>query len=385
MMEYAPEPPFDHSAEPSIGVLLANLGTPDEPTPSALRRYLAQFLKDKRVIELPRYQWWPILYGPVLAFRPRRVAELYRSIWTDEGSPLLVIARRQLEGLRERFDERFDAEGRQGPQVHLELGMRYGNPSIASALDRLRNLGCERLLVLPLYPQYSAATTASTLDALAHELLTWRRIPELRTINSYHDDPGYIGALAASIRELWERAGLPDRIVFSYHGMPKRYIEDGDPYHCHCHKTTRLVCERLDCPPELPLTTFQSQFGREEWIKPATDDIVRKLGDAGIERLDVVCPAFSADCLETLEEIEVQNREFFLEHGGKELRYVPALNDREDHLDALAELIERHLQGWWPSAERWAQVRSERALAEERAAKLREDPSSYRPTAVTDS
>lgn len=373
-LDFRQEPPYRHGNAPSIGVLLANLGTPDEPTPKALRRYLREFLNDRRVIELPRWKWWPILYGPVLTFRPKKVAKLYASIWSDAGSPLFATAKKQRDALALRFRD----AGRQ--PVRFALGMRYGNPSIRSALAELRQQGAERILVLPLYPHYAAATTASTLDALAKEITQWRRVPELRTINSYHDHPGWVAALAASIRETWSKDGAPEKILFSYHGIPKRYFEGGDPYHCFCHKSTRLVREIL--APEFGIgedafvTTFQSLFGREEWIKPATDATVKALATAGTERLDVVCPGFSADCLETLEEINVENRAIF-EHirsgPGRSFRYIPCLNDRIDHIDALESLISEHLQGWWSEAPAWQQ----------RLMELEKQPAWAENTAVT--
>ena len=331
-------PQFEHGEIPKTGVLLANLGTPAAPAAPSLRKYLRQFLMDRRVIELPRWQWWPILNLFVLTFRPRKSAELYESVWTDEGSPLLVIARRQTAAVEKALAEA-------GFPVCVTLGMSYGEPSISDALQELRGKGCRQILVLPLYPQYSGSTTASILDALFAELGTWRWIPELRTISSYHDDAAYIAALVSSIRETWSD-GEPERLIFSFHGVPTRYILNGDPYHCQCHKTARLVAESLGLEKERYEVAFQSQFGREEWIKPTTDVTVRAMAEAGIKSLDVVCPGFSADCLETLEEIAIQNREFFEEHGGEQFRFIPCLNDRPDHVQALTGLLRRHLEGW---------------------------------------
>jgi ferrochelatase len=339
-MTYRGEPGFSHGTPPELGVLLTNLGTPEAPTASAVRRYLAEFLSDPRVIEMPRWLWRIILHGVILRVRPRRSAEAYHKVWTPEGSPLLVIARRQASALQAALTARLP-----GP-VRVALGMSYGRPAIAEALEELRAAGSRRLLVLPLYPQYSATTTGSTFDAVASVLGTWRWLPELRFITHYHDDPGYVGALVASIREAWANAGEPERLLFSFHGLPRRYFEAGDPYHCMCQKTARLVAHGLDLPPERWAVSFQSRVGREEWLKPYTDHLLKEWGASGIKRVHVVCAGFSADCLETLEEIDQQNRGFFLEAGGEAFHYVPALNDRPDHIAALADLVTRHARGW---------------------------------------
>ncbi len=340
---YEPEPRLAPEADRrAIGVLLANVGTPSAPTTRALRRYLRQFLSDTRIAEVPRWKWLPILYLFVLTTRPQRVAKLYRKIWTDQGSPLLAIGRRQAEGIALRLRQH---QGDAGPPFFVALGMRYGEPSIRSALAELRGRGCTRLLFLPLFPQYSAATTASTIDVLARQIRRWRWVPELRTINHYHDDPGFLRALAASIRETWTD-GEPDRLVLSYHGVPKRYIDNGDPYQCQCLETTRLLVRELGIDEQRVVSTFQSQFGRETWIGPKTDALMRELPASGLGNVDVACPGFSADCIETLEEIEVENRGYFEESGGRRLRYVPCLNDRSDHLDALTDLILKNTREW---------------------------------------
>jgi len=371
-MEYVGESGFEHGEMPAVGVLLANLGTPEAPTARALRPYLREFLSDPRVIELPRLLWWLILNLFVLTFRPRKSAKLYASVWTDEGSPLLVIARRQRDALRRMLAERVG-----GPPVHVALGMRYGRPSIASALAELRDAGCRRILFFPLYPQYSATTTASTFDALAAELVTWRWIPELRTIHGYCDEPAYADALAASIREAWQSRGSePEQLLFSFHGIPLRYFQSGDPYHCYCHQTARRVAERLGRGPDRYVVAFQSRFGREEWLKPYTDVTVRAMARGGVASLDVVSPAFSADCLETLEELAGLNREFWEESGGdpEGYRYLPCLNERPDHLELLAGLILRNLQGWvappggWDEAAAKAAAEASRERAEALAA-----------------
>ena len=368
MKLYTAKSTFRHDEMPCTGVVVANLGTPDAPTEPALRRYLREFLSDPRVIEIPRWRWWPILYGMVLRTRPRKSAAAYAEVWEPDGSPLLRIGERQVAGIRERLA----ASGAAGPFA-VELGMRYGEPSIATALRRLREAGAERILVLPLYPQYSASTTGSTFDAVARELMSWRLVPELRIINHYHDDPAYIEALAQSIRDHWAHEGQGERLLFSFHGVPERYVLDGDPYHCQCFKTARLVAERLELPEGRWHVAFQSRFGNEEWLKPYTDETVVALArDEGVRTLDVICPGFAADCLETLEEIGGENREYFEEAGGERLAYIPALNDRADHLDALTGVILRHAQGW-PEAQGvrdWEAERRERTEVAERARAL---------------
>ncbi len=323
-----------------VGVLLVNLGTPDAPTASATRRYLAEFLSDPRVVEAPRWLWRLVLHGVILRIRPARSARLYRSIWTEEGSPLLVIARRQQKGIARRLKDR------SGDRVHVELAMRYGNPSVSRGLHALKEAGCTRILVLPLYPQYSATTTGSTFDAVAAELMRWRRVPALRFVDGYHDEPGYIEALAASVRAHWRSQGRGERLLMSFHGIPERYFRDGDPYPCLCRKTGRLLAEALGLAEQEWAVSFQSRFGRERWVEPYTDDTLRAWAEEGVRRVDVVCPGFSADCLETLEEIAIQNRDLFLEAGGEALNYIPALNDAPEHLDFLAGRIERELTGW---------------------------------------
>ncbi len=325
-----------------IGVLVSNLGTPQAPTAAAVRRYLAEFLWDPRVVELPRPLWWLILNLAVLPLRPRRSARLYAKVWGRDGSPLLVASRAITAGLTARLRERIPAP------VHVALGMRYGEPAIRDALRELAAHGCSRILVLPLYPQYSSPTTGSTFDAVAAELAGWRRVPELRTVSSYHDDPAYVAALAASIREAWAAAGAPERLMLSFHGLPQRYVDAGDHYQGECLATARLLRAALDWPQERLVVSFQSRFGRDPWIQPATDATLLRLAGEGAGRVDVVCPGFAADCLETLEEIAITNRERFLAAGGGELRYIPALGARADHLDALAALAERSLAGWAP-------------------------------------
>lgn len=369
---YFDEPDFEHGHVPAVGVLLTNLGTPEAPTAQALRPYLREFLSDPRVIELPRWQWLPILNLFVLPRRPKESAKLYAKVWTDQGSPLLVITRRIADAVQAALSEKL------GTPLYVEIGMRYGEPSISKALHALRAKGCRRLLVLPLYPQYSATTTGTTIDALTEELVRWRWIPELRTIHSYHDDPGYIDALAASIRETWDKGGPPRKLLFSFHGIPRRYFENGDPYHCLCHKTARLVAQVLGLEDAQYDVAFQSLFGREEWLQPYTEDTIRAMAAAGIESLDVVCAGFSADCLETLDEIDREYREVWNEAGGDDgrYRYIPALNDRPDHISFLTELLLRNLGGWVSPASEWNNETARRAaeLSRQRAAALAAHP-----------
>lgn len=336
----ADEETFTHDRVPCSGILLTNLGTPDAPTAKYVRRYLGEFLWDPRVVELPRPVWWLILHGIILPLRPARSAEKYRAVWTEAGSPLLTIARHQAAAVAARLTQRCP-----GP-VRVALGMRYGNPSIPTALAALREAGVQRLLVFPLFPQYSATTTASTFDAVAAELKTWRWLPELRMITQYHDDPGYISAVAASISAFWQRHQPPQRLLFSFHGLPKRNLLAGDPYHCQCHKTARLVAEQLQLPSVDWAVSFQSRFGRAEWLQPYTSQLLQEWAKAGVKRVHVVCPGFSADCLETLEEIERENRAFFAQAGGEDFHYIPALNADSQHIDVLVKLILQHTQGW---------------------------------------
>ncbi len=318
------------------GVLLTNLGTPDAPTPAALRKYLAQFLSDPRVIETPRWLWWFILHGVILRVRPRRSAKAYREVWTEAGSPLLAISEKQCGAIRSELDK--DA----GSPVRVELGMRYGNPSIPSALQKLQGYNVRKLVILPLYPQYSAATTASTFDAVAGVLKTWRHIPQLSMISGYHDNPGYIDALAKSVRDHWAQSGKPDRLLFSFHGLPRSYVLAGDPYADECRATARLLARRLGLDEEFWDVSFQSRFGPREWLQPYTDKLLQEWGGSGIGHVHVICPGFAADCLETLEEIKIQNRDFFLAAGGKTFSYIPALNDSPRHIAALCDIIRAH-------------------------------------------
>ncbi|GHB00137.1 ferrochelatase [Modicisalibacter luteus] len=324
-----------------FGVLLANLGTPDAPTPEAVRRYLAEFLWDERVVDAPRPLWWFILNGFILRTRPARVAKGYESIWMKEGSPLLVFGRLQQQALKANLAERL------GEDIPVELAMTYGEPSMETAGKALRDAGVDRILVLPLYPQFSKSTTAAVFDRLAKALKPCPHLPELRLVRDYHDHPGYIEALANSVRDHWARhGGQRGRLLMSYHGIPQRYADEGDPYPRHCETTSRRVAEALGLGDDEWLMSYQSRFGREEWLKPYTDETLKSWGGEGVEHVDIISPAFAADCLETLEELEVENRDNFINAGGKVYRYIPALNDRDDHIALLTTLVETHTQGW---------------------------------------
>ncbi|MDH3646548.1 MAG: ferrochelatase [Gammaproteobacteria bacterium] len=342
MPRYAGDADFRHDSTPTTGVLLSNLGTPAAPTSTAVRRYLAEFLWDPRVVDVPRPIWWLVLHGFILRTRPRQSAKAYAKVWTDEGSPLLVNTMRQRDGLASLLDDRVNTP------LHIEVGMRYAQPSIASALERLAAANCTRLLVLPLYPQYSATTTASTFDEVNRQLEKRRRVPALHFIDGYHDNPAYIDALAASIREHRAGSGRTARLLLSFHGIPKRYLQNGDPYHCLCHKTARLVAEKLQLGDDDWAIAFQSRLGREEWLRPYTDELLPEWAKSGVTDVDVVCPGFAADCLETLEEVALRYRALFLDSGGSSLTYIPALNDRADHIRCLAAIVERALSAWDP-------------------------------------
>lgn len=328
-------------------VLLVQLGTPDAPTPAALRRYLREFLADPRVVEIPPLLWKPILHGFVLPFRPARSARKYEAIWTDEGSPLLVHTRRQASLLRGLL-------GEQGHGVEVAWAMRYGTPSIASVLRELREGGLDRLLVLPLYPQYAASTTATAVDAVARELARWRAQPGLRVVRDFHDDDGYVDALAQRVRAHWEREGRGERLLMSFHGVPRRVVELGDPYERQCRITGERLAHRLGLADGDWMVTFQSRFGPAEWLQPYTAPTLVELARGGLRSVDVVCPGFVADCLETLEEISIELRRAFLDAGGQAFRYIPALNDSSAFIAALADVVGRNLAGWATARQRMA-------------------------------
>jgi protoporphyrin/coproporphyrin ferrochelatase len=336
--------PFPGAHQPErLGVLLVNLGTPDAPRTPEVRRYLAEFLADPRVVEMARLPWWLILHGIILRTRPRRSAAAYRKVWDDQGSPLLAIGRRQADALRQNLAAAL------GDRVRVELAMRYGNPSLAAGLERLRQAGIGRLVVLPLYPQYAGATTASTFDGLSEVLRRWRWLPELHFITHYHLRPAYLDALAQSVRDHWAAQGEPERLLLSFHGIPKAYADQGDPYPLQCAATASALAERLGLPTDRWQLSYQSRLGRAEWLRPYTDQTLEAWGKAGVGRVDVLCPGFAADCLETLEEIAQENRHLFQQAGGGEYHYIPALNDRPDHIAALAELVLERLGGAPPS------------------------------------
>jgi ferrochelatase len=340
MAKFKGSPDFTHKQHDSTGILLVNLGTPDEPTPKGVRRYLAEFLSDQRVVEIPKPIWKIILYGFVLPFRPKKVAHAYQQVWTEKGSPLLAITLAQEEALQPVLKEKFKAP------VNVVVGMRYGNPSIASGLNKLKQAGARRIIILALYPQYSATTSATVFDAVADELKTWRWLPDIRFISHYPDHPNYIEALVNSIKQHQAENGVPDKLLFSFHGLPKRNLELGDPYYCECQKTARLVVEQLGLNEEQYKVCFQSRFGKAEWLQPYTDKTLEAWGKEGIEHVQVICPGFAADCLETLEEINMQNRAFFLDAGGKRFGYIPALNDNPDHIQCLEKLILENAGDW---------------------------------------
>lgn len=323
-----------------IGVLLVNLGTPKEPTPSAVKTYLKEFLWDRRVVDVPRPIWWLILNGIILNTRPKRVAKAYESVWSEDGSPLLAIARKQQAALETALSTASDTP------IPVELAMTYGEPSMEQAGLNLRNKGVKKILVFPLYPQYSATTTAAAFDRLAKGLKRCPHLPELRFINEYHVNPLYINALSSSVQEYWKEHGKGDRLLMSFHGIPKRYEDNGDPYPSQCRATAKALAESLSLNENEWLCSFQSRFGREEWVKPYTDETLIEWGKSGLDRVDVISPAFSADCLETLEELEEENRENFIHAGGKEYRYIPCLNDREDHIQMMVDLVRKNIQGW---------------------------------------
>lgn len=355
-MSFANEPPYAHGQKPRIGILLCNLGTPDEPSTPAVRRYLAEFLSDPRVVEIPAWLWKPILHGVILRTRPRRSAAKYNSIWTAEGSPLRIWTEKQAKLLAGYLGEK-------GAPALVQPAMRYGNPSIASGLDALKANGADRVLILPLYPQYAASTTASVADAVYQWAARTRAVPELRFVNHYHDDAGYIRALERRLREYWAREGEPDRLVLSFHGVPARSLTLGDPYHCECQKTARLLRERLQWPAERVLLTFQSRFGKAKWLEPYTEPTVIQLAASGVARVDVFCPGFTSDCLETLEEIGQEVRHAFLQAGGRVFNHIPCLNDQHEWISALADIAGKHLQGWTLRSPPEEELKRQRELA----------------------
>lgn len=339
-MKYKGSPGFDHAQAPRIGVLITNLGTPEAPEKKALKPYLKQFLSDPRVVEVPRLLWWFILNVIILNIRPSRSAEAYATVWEDEGSPLLLHTRDQANALQAALTQRH------GDRILVDYAMRYGRPALPNRIQAMLKAGVRKLVVIPLYPQYSGPTGGSTFDALAEDFRARRWLPDLRFVAQYHDHPGYIRALADNITAYRAEHGSADKLIFSYHGEPLRYLEEGDPYHCQCHKTTRLVAQALGLAEDDYLTTFQSRFGREEWLQPYTDETLKSLPDMGVKKVQVICPGFSADCLETIEEIGEENREYFMDAGGEDYAYIPCLNATPAHINFLADLAEEQLSGW---------------------------------------
>ncbi|MDC0881783.1 ferrochelatase [Candidatus Marinimicrobia bacterium] len=322
-----------------IGILITNLGTPDSPTKKDLKKYLNQFLMDKRVVDLSRLFWVPLLKLIILNVRPKKSAKLYKSIWTDQGSPLLAMSKNILQSLKHIFSE-------DNRDITFDLGMRYGNPSIKEALQRFKDKSISKILVLPLYPQAGSPTTSSTFDAVSSYLSTQSWTPNLRFISGYHDHKDYIISLSRSIKDSFSKNGKPDKLIFSYHGMPDRYLQEGDPYYCFCHKTTRLVAEKLKLDKDHYEMAFQSRFGYEKWLQPYLDDMIPEMAKNGVNHLQIISPGFSVDCLETLEEINIQYRELFEDNGGKKFNYIPCLNDSDNQLAMIKNLVLENIKGW---------------------------------------
>jgi ferrochelatase len=358
-MSFRAEPPYAHGSTPKTGLLLVNLGSPDQPTAAATRRYLAEFLSDPRVVEIPRAVWWLVLHGIILNTRPAKSAAKYATVWTPEGSPLVTCTQR----LATRLQGSLDALGH---AVVVKMAMRYGNPSIPRMLDELRAQGVTRVLVLPLYPQYAAATTASVWDGVAKWSAQARQLPEFRFVNRYGDDPSIVQALADSVQRHWAVHGRAEKLVMSFHGLPERSLHLGDPYHCECHKAARLLAEALGLPKDAWQVTFQSRFGKAQWLRPYTEPTLKDMAASGVKSVDVICPGFAVDCLETLEEIAQEAREAFIEAGGQRFRYIPCINDDPLAVQAMTKIALQHLQGWpttsEPQAAEQAAAQRQRAL-----------------------
>lgn len=339
-MPMLPEPAYQHGTLNKIGVLLINLGTPDAPTAKALKPYLKQFLSDPRVIEAPRWIWWFILNGIILNTRPRKSAEKYAQIWMPEGSPLRVHTERQAKLLARALEDRIK------PAPIVEYAMIIGNPSIADIVRRMKERGCDRILAFPLFPQYAASSSGSAMDSLFSELKKMRNIPAIRTVKHFHADPGYIAAMTQNVRDYWAVHGKPDKLIISFHGVPRKTLDKGDPYHCECQKTGRLLAEALELDAEQYQVCFQSRFGNAKWLTPYTTVVLKELGKLKTQRVDVVCPGFVSDCLETLEEIAIEGKKTFIEAGGQEFHFIPCLNEHQDWIKALSDMTYSHLQGW---------------------------------------
>jgi ferrochelatase len=359
-MHFNQEPPYTHGTISATAVVLVNLGTPDAPTTPAVRRYLKEFLSDPRVVEIPKAVWWLILHALILPLRSGKSAEKYASIWTREGSPLKLHTEKQAALLRGYLGER-------GHDVQVVHAMRYGNPSLPQVLEKLKADGCDRILILSAYPQYSGTTTASVNDMVFQHYANVRNVPELRFVKHYHDHGGYVSALKKSVLAHWQAHGRPDKLVMSFHGVPKRTLLLGDPYHCECHKTARLLAAQLGLAPHEYAVTFQSRFGKAEWLQPYTAPTLVKFAKEGVRRVDVICPGFIGDCLETLEEIAMEARRDFLKAGGKEFHYIPCLNESPAWIEALAQIAGQHMSGWptlhGEREERNRQAESSRAQA----------------------
>ncbi len=340
-MKYLNNTPPSRTPKKKIGVLLVNLGTPDHYDVKSVRRYLKQFLSDPRVVEAHPVLWWLFLNIILLNTRPKKTAAAYQTIWQKNGSPLLNISYQQAHALQNKLNKQFGDH-----LFFVELGMTYGNPDIASAMQRLKQKECTKLIVLPLYPQYSGSTTAATFDAVANELKTWRQIPELRTINHYYNHPGYIDALAVNIKKHWTRHNQAEKLIMSFHGIPQEYIDKGDAYYFECQQTAKLLAKRLKLTNEQWILTFQSRLGPKQWLTPYTDKTLKDLAKQNIKSVQIICPGFSADCLETLEEIAIENRNIFIENGGKEYTYISCLNDNDNHINLMSQLIKEHTNAW---------------------------------------
>lgn len=346
-MGFIGQPDFSHQSSEKIGVLITNLGTPARPDKRALRAYLKEFLSDHRVVEIPRAIWWFILNGIILNTRPKASAELYKSVWTEKGSPLYFHTQAQCEALRSRLDNgSSDSSERSESHLIVDFAMRYGEPAINKVIQSMQNRGATRIVVLPLYPQYASSTTGSTFDAVAGQLQKMRWVPELRFVSQYCDQPEYITACATAIKKHWEAFSKAEKLILSFHGIPKFSLEKGDPYYCQCQKTSRLIAAELNLGEDEFITTFQSRFGRAEWLQPYTDKTLSALPSQGVKSVDIFCPGFSADCLETLEEIAVENKHYFIDAGGLDYRYIPALNANQDHIEALATIVENNIADW---------------------------------------
>lgn len=356
MNYFNPEPPYKHGDVPKIGIILANLGTPDAPDASSLRKYLGQFLMDRRVVEIPRFIWCWILHFIILVFRPKASAKKYAQVWTSKGSPLLVNARLQEKLLKKLLKKKYRQP------IEVALGMSYGNPSMNSALNELRKKNCTKILLFPLYPQYAASSSGSAMDALWKILIRTRNVPEIRTIRDYHDNPAYINALKISVLDFWKKNKKPNKLIMSFHGVPKKSLMQGDPYHCECHKTGRLLAKALKLKDHEYEVCFQSRFGKAEWLKPYFTDVIAQEAKKNGSSINVICPGFSSDCLETLEEINMEGKALFLDGGGESFNYIPALNKNDAWIESMEEIIRPHLEGWVDP--QWTQKKQDNQSAE---------------------